>query len=72
MDGSFVGALVSLLGMAVGGSVWLVRLEGRSNTETQLRESQNKNTVERLGSFESRIYEMLKDIQETLRAKADK
>ena len=68
----FLGAGITVALAAVGGIVWLVRLEGRINTETSLRESQLKNFMDRLGSFESRIYEMLKDIQETLRDKADK
>jgi len=70
--GTLAGIAVTLALSGIGGIVWLVRLEGRINTETSLRESQLKNFLDRLGSFESRIYEMLKDIQETLREKADK
>jgi len=70
--GTLAGIAVTLFLSGVAGIVWLVRLEGRINTETSLRESQLKNFLDRLGSFESRIYEMLKEIQETLREKADK
>ena len=68
----YLGAGITVATSLVLGIVWMVRLEGRINTETSLRESQLKNFMDRLGSFESRIYEMLKDIQETLRDKADK
>ena len=68
----YLGAGITVATSLVLGIVWMVRLEGRINTETSLRESQLKNFMDRLGSFEARIYEMLKDIQETLRDKADK
>ena len=70
--GAILGAVITLSLAAIGGVVWMVRLEGRINTETSLRENQHQNFMERLGGFELRIYEMLKDIQETLRAKVDK
>ena len=68
----YLGAGITVATSLVLGIVWMVRLEGRINTETSLRESQLKNFMDRLGSFEARIYEMLKEIQETLRDKADK
>lgn len=70
--GTMIGAAMSVIVPVVGGVVWLVRLEGRINTERELRENQHTNTVERINSFEQRIYEVLKDIQNTLRDKADK
>ena len=69
---AILGVAVTLAMAGVSGVVWLVRLEGRINNEQSLRESQLKNLVERSTSFEARIYEMLKDIQESLREKADK
>ena len=68
----YLGAGITLLLALISGIAWLVRLEGRINTEMTLRESQLKNLLDRLGSFESRIYVLLKEIQETLRDKADK
>jgi len=73
MDAStLINTAAALLVPAIGGVVWLVRLEGRINTERELRENQHVNTVDRINSFEQRIYEVLKDIQNSLRDKADK
>ncbi len=70
--GTLIGAVMAVVVPLVGFVVWLVRLEGRINTERELRENQNENTVVRINSVEQRIYEVLKDIQNTLRDKADK
>lgn len=52
----------------VGGVVWLVRLEGRINMETELRMALQN----RLDGFESRISSTLDRIEAKLDAKADK
>lgn len=52
----------------LAGIVWLVRLEGRLNTESQLRAALES----RLTGFESRIYEVLRRIEDKLDSKADK
>ena len=70
--GSIIGAAMAIVVPVVGFVVWLVRLEGRINTERELRENQHVNTVDRINSFEQRIYDVLKDIQNSLRDKADK
>ena len=70
--GTLIGAAMAVIVPLIGGVVWLVRLEGRINTERELRENQNANTVDRINGFEQRIYEVLKDIQNSLRDKADK
>ena len=70
--GSIIGASVAVLVPVIGFIVWLVRLEGRINTERELRENQHTNTVDRINSFEQRIYDTLKEIQSTLRDKVDR
>ena len=70
--GSIIGAAVAVLVPVIGFIVWLVRLEGRINTERELRENQHTNTVDRINSFEQRIYDTLKEIQSTLRDKVDR
>lgn len=50
------------------GIVWLVRLEGRVNTAEKLRES----LEQRLGGFESRIWDKLDIIEKLLHSKADR
>ena len=67
-----LGSVAAIVVPAIGFVVWLVRLEGRINTERELRENQHVNTVDRINSFEQRIYDVLKDIQNSLRDKADK
>lgn len=62
--GVAVGAVVPLL----GGLVWLIRLEGRINTEVALREA----LAARMGGFEERIYATLERIESKLDGKADK
>lgn len=52
----------------IGGIVWLVRLEGRINTEQELR----KALADRLGSFEVRIYAALERIENKLDDKVDR
>ena len=70
--GSLIGGTAAVVVPLIGFVVWLVRLEGRINTERELRENQHVNTVDRINSFEQRIYDVLKDIQNSLRDKADK
>ncbi len=69
---TLIGVAASLIVPAIGFIVWLVRLEGRINTERELRENQHTNTVDRINSFEQRIYDTLKEIQSTLRDKVDR
>ena len=70
--GSIIGAAMAVLVPVIGFIIWLVRLEGRINTERELRENQHTNTVDRINSFEQRIYDTLKEIQSTLRDKVDR
>lgn len=53
---------------AVGAIVWLVRLEGRINTEAALRASLDS----RLNGFESRIWDKLDNIEKLIHQKADR
>lgn len=64
MTGTLISAALAIL----AGVVWLVRLEGRVNTESQLRSALEG----RLNGFESRIYEVLRRIEDKLDSKADK
>lgn len=61
-------ALLGAGSTVVGGIVWLVRLEGRINTESALREAMRQ----RLDGFEARIYEVLERIEQKIDRKADK
>lgn len=65
---TLVGAAIGLIVPAIAGLVWLIRLEGRINTEKALRES----LTDRLSSFEQRIYASLERIESKLDDKADK
>lgn len=60
--------IISIGALIIGAVVWLVRLEGRINTETGLRVALQS----RLDGFESRIYEVLRRIEDKLDSKADK
>lgn len=62
------GEVISATLAVLGGVVWLVRLEGRVNTESKLRDALQS----RLDGFESRIYEVLRRIEDKLDSKADK
>lgn len=69
MDAIYVaGAIVGVATPCLAGLVWLIRLEGRINTETALREALRQ----RLDGFEARIYEVLERIEAKLDRKADK
>lgn len=70
--GEILGAVITIALSAVGGIVWLVRLEGRINTETSLRESQLKGLLDRQNGFEERIYSILERIESKLDGKVDK
>jgi hypothetical protein len=63
-----IGAIVGAGAPFLAGLVWLIRLEGRINTETALREALRQ----RLDGFEARIYEVLERIEQKLDRKADK
>ena len=62
MMDSFIGAGVTLFLAALGGVIWLIRLEGRINMQDALRTALN----DRLNSFEQRIYATLERIEEKL------
>ena len=68
MSAELFGPLVTLLLAGFGGVVWLVRLEGRINTENELRIALEN----RLNGFEARISAALERIESKLDAKADK
>lgn len=69
MDAIYIiGAVVGAASPFLAGLVWLIRLEGRINTETALREALRQ----RLDGFEARIYEVLERIEAKLDRKADK
>lgn len=63
-----IGAIVGAGTPFLAGLVWLIRLEGRINTETALREALRQ----RIDGFEARIYEVLERIESKLDRKADK
>ncbi len=63
-----LGVAVSIAVPLIGFVVWLVRLEGRINTEKELRIA----LAERVGSFETRIYAALERIEAKLDDKADR
>jgi hypothetical protein len=63
-----IGAVVGIATPALGAIVWLLRLEGRINTESALRDAMRQ----RIDGFESRIYEVLERIEAKLDRKADK
>lgn len=63
-----IGPAVTVIMGAIGVIVWLVRLEGRVNTEHSLRAALN----DRLDSFESRIYSTLERIENKISNKADR
>lgn len=66
--GNIFGPLVTVLLAAVGGIVWLVRLEGRISTEKELRLALEN----RLNGFEQRISASLERIERKLDEKQDK
>lgn len=63
-----LGIVISGLVPLLGGLIWLIRLEGRINTEVALREA----LAARMGGFEERIYSTLERIESKLDGKADK
>ena len=63
-----IGVIVAAGIPLLGGLVWLIRLEGRINTEVALREA----LAARMGGFEERIYATLERIESKLDGKADK
>ncbi len=59
---SFIGAGVTLFLAALGGVIWLIRLEGRINMQDALRTALH----DRLTGFEGRVYATLNRIEEKL------
>jgi sensor domain CHASE-containing protein len=68
MDSNTLSAIIGLVVPAILGVVWLVRLEGRINTEKELRVALEA----RLNGFESRIAGQLDRIERKLDEKQDK
>ncbi len=62
MMDSFIGAGVTLVLAALGGVIWLIRLEGRINMQDALRTELH----DRLTGFEGRVYATLNRIEEKL------
>ncbi len=62
MMDSFIGAGVTLFLAALGGVIWLIRLEGRINMQDALRTALH----DRLTGFEGRVYATLNRIEEKL------
>ena len=62
MMDSFIGAGVTLFLAALGGVIWLIRLEGRINLQDALRTALH----DRLTGFEGRVYATLNRIEEKL------
>lgn len=72
-------AVIGLGSAVVAFIVWLVRLEGRVNTETRVREEQIAGVVKSQEAqatanrlFEARIYEILERIEDKLDRKLDR
>lgn len=65
-----IGTTLGLAGIA--GIVWLVRLEGRINTEERLRASETEAIANRLNGFEQRIYDALERIESKIDKKQDR
>ena len=63
-----IGGALTLTGMIVGGLVWLIRLEGKINTQDALRLALEN----RLARFEQRIYSTLERIENKLDDKVDR
>lgn len=73
------GAIIGAASAVVAFIVWLVRLEGRVNTETRVREEQIAGVVKAQEAqatanrmFEARIYEILERIEDKLDRKLDR
>ncbi len=62
MMDSFIGAGVTLFLAALGGVIWLIRLEGRINMQDALRTALH----DRLTGLEGRVYATLNRIEEKL------
>lgn len=63
-----LATIVTVGGAVVSVIVWLVRLEGRINTQDELR----KALADRVAGFEERIYDALERIEKKLDLKADR
>ena len=62
MMDAVIGAGVTLFLAALGGVIWLIRLEGRINMQDALRTALH----DRLTGFEQRVYITLERIEEKL------
>lgn len=76
---AILGAMVTVGLAGITGIVWLIRLEGRINMETKLRETEMSNLItsmkaseDRQVTFENRIYLELREIKDILREKQDR
>lgn len=63
-----VGLIAGLAVPALGGVVWLVRLEGRMN----VLDAKQQGTEKRIDGLEQRIFAQLDRIENLLQNKADK
>lgn len=63
-----LATLVTVAGSAISVVVWLVRLEGRINTQDELR----KALEGRISGFEERVYDVLERIERKIDGKADR
>ena len=69
MDAVYIiGAIVGAFTPLLTGLIWLIRLGGRIDTESALRQALEL----RINGFEARIYEALERIENKLDRKADK
>jgi len=64
----YLGIAVTVIGMAVGAIVWLVRLEGRLNVS----DAKHVAIEKRVDSLEQRILDQLDRIEDKLDRKADR
>lgn len=64
----YIGIALTAVGMAVGGIVWLVRLEGRLNVS----DAKHVAIEKRVDSLEQRILDQLDRIEDKLDRKADR
>lgn len=73
--GSLLNLVLTIALAGIGGIVWLIRLEGKMNVESEKRSSLHDRMLAqeaRVNGFEERVYAKLDTIEELLRSKADK
>ena len=73
--GTLANLMVTLALAGIGGVIWLIRLEGKLNVESEKRQALSDRMLgqeTRMNGFEERIYSKLDRIEAMLREKADK